>query len=128
MHYYWTSLVSLKFHKKKCSLIKGFVLLTLKFFFSFFALAAPGLHCFPWAFSSCSTLGFFLWSFSYCGAQALELGAQLLHSNVESSRMRDQTHVPCNGRGILSHQGNPCFINFYVRPFLYLQTYCLNDF
>ena len=89
------------------------VLVRLQCFFEFFLLlfwTVLGLsHC-TWAFSSCTKQG--LLFTVVCGplvVVASLVACQLWHTglaapkHVGSSQTRDQTCVPCVGRGILSH-------------------------
>lgn len=72
-----------------------------------FFLAARGLHCCTWVFSSCGEWGLL----SCWGARALEHAgfsssgtwALVAPHHVESSQTRHQTLVPCTGRWILNH-------------------------
>ena len=101
------------------------------FFFFFFNLAALGLHCCLWAFSSCSEQGYSLFVelgllfavASRCRAQALrEAGfstcswrvlehrlrswwymSLVAPRHVESSQIRDRTRVPCIDRRTPNH-------------------------
>ena len=80
----------------------------------FLFLAALGLHCCAWAFSGCGERGllsswdawaFHCGGFSWCRAQLQGAGLRSWHTclaalqHVESSRTRDQTCVPCTGKG-----------------------------
>ena len=103
---------------------------SLRFFFFLVYLAALGLRCCSWVFSSCGEWGLFfiqcagssLWWFllfwgtgsrahglSGCSSQAPEhrlssCGVGLVApQHVESSLTGDQTHLPCIGQRILYH-------------------------
>ena len=85
-------------------------LFSLKYLF----LVVLGLRCYAWAFSSCGEWGLLsscVARASHCGEHGLQAhGLQYLQClglvapwHVESSRIRDRTHVPCIGRQILMH-------------------------
>ena len=83
-------------------------------------LAALGLHCCARAFSSCDQRAPHCSGFSCCGRmdyrvyrlQSLWPTGLVAPRHVESSRTRDQTHVPSVGWQILNHwitREVPCF-------------------
>ena len=96
---------------------------TQRIWILFFFLTALGLHCCAWAFSGCGERGLLsswdVWA-SHCGgfSRRAQLQGAGLRSwltclaalqHVESSRTRDQTCVPCTGKGSypLYRQGRP---------------------
>ena len=90
-----------------CLIVGGFEVVFICFILFIYLLVVLGLCCCPQAFSSCGERGLL---FS-CGEQLLIAGSRTcgLSSlvalwHVGSSRIRDQTRVPCVGRRILNQQ------------------------
>ena len=84
----------------------------LKYLFIYLSLAALGLHCCAWAFSSCSEQWLLLlWSTgSVVVAHGLQSAGSVVVAHrlvaprhVGSSQTRARTRVPCIGRRILNH-------------------------
>ena len=111
---------------------KGIKLILFFFPLIYLSLAALGLRCCMWAFSSCGEQGLlFVAGHGLliaaaslgCGARALGTRAQQLWltglvapRHVGSFLTRARTHVPCIGRRILNH----CATREVPHPFLFL--------
>ena len=102
----------------------AFIEILIYFKFNFLFLAALGLHCCAWAFSSCGKWASHCGGFSCCrawtpGALASAAVAHRLSCPVACGIFPDQGSNPCplNWQADsypLGHQGSPLHISYYL--------------